>query len=273
VLHRLLTGEHQGYYRDYRDNPAALLARCLKEGFVYQGEASPYRGDKRRGTPSAGLPPTAFVLFLQNHDQVGNRAFGERLISLTKPSALKAAIALQLLCPQIPLIFMGEENASDAPFLFFTDHHEELARAVRDGRRREFASFQQFSDADLLQKIPDPNARKTFDRSKPVAGAADAEARQDFYRRLLTLRRENIVPRLDGTRALDAQAVGPAAVSARWRMGDGVTLILACNLGAEAAAIEPIHHDLLFATSETAQRSARDGNLMPYSTLALMALQ
>jgi maltooligosyltrehalose trehalohydrolase len=273
VLHRLLTGEHQGYYRDYRDDPAALLARCLKEGFVYQGEPSLYRGGKQRGTPSGDLPPTAFVLFLQNHDQVGNRAFGERLTSLTKPAALKAAISLQLLCPQIPLIFMGEENASDAPFLFFTDHSEELARAVRDGRRREFASFRQFSDPELLQKIPDPNARETFDHSKPVAGAGDAESRQDLYRRLLTLRRENIVPRLNGTRALDAQAVGAAAVSARWRMGDGAILTLACNLGSEAAVIEPIRQDLLFATSETVQRSARDGRLGPYSTLALMAQQ
>jgi maltooligosyltrehalose trehalohydrolase len=273
VLHRLLTGEHQGYYRDYRDNPAALLARCLKEGFVYQGEPSLYRGGKGRGTPSADLPPTAFVLFLQNHDQVGNRAFGERLTSLTEPAALKAAIALQLLCPQIPLIFMGEENASDAPFLFFTDHSEKLARAVRDGRRREFARFQQFSDPELLQKIPDPNAHETFDHSKPVVGAGDAKSRQDLYRRLLTLRRENIVPRLNGTRALDAQAVGAAAVSARWRMGDGAILTLACNLGSEAATIEPIRQDLLFATSETVQRSARDGRLGPYSTLALMAQQ
>ena len=273
VLHRLLTGEHQGYYGDYRDNPAALLARCLKEGFVYQGEPSPYRGGKGRGTPSADLPATAFVLFLQNHDQIGNRAFGERLTSLTKPAALKAAIALQLLSPQIPLIFMGEENASEAPFLFFTDHNEELARAVRDGRHREFASFKQFRDLELLQKIPDPNACQTFDDSKPITGATNAESRQDLYRRLLTLRRENIVPRLNGTRALDAQAVGPAAVSARWRMGDGVTLIVACNLGSEPATVEPIRQDLLFATSETAQRSARDGRLRPYSTLALMAQQ
>jgi maltooligosyltrehalose trehalohydrolase len=144
---------------------------------------------------------------------------------------------------------------------------------VRDGRRREFATFQQFGDPDLVQKIPDPNARETFDHSRPVPGAADAESRQHFYRRLLTLRRENIVPRLNGTRALDAQAISPAAVSACWRMGDGVVLILACNLGGEAAAIEPIHQDLLFATSETAQRSARDGRLAPYSTLALMAQQ
>jgi maltooligosyltrehalose trehalohydrolase len=273
VLHGLLTGEHQGYYRDYRDDPAALLSRCLKEGFVYQGEPSLYRGGKRRGTPSANLPPTAFVLFLQNHDQVGNRAFGDRLTSLTKPAALKAAIALQLLCPQIPLIFMGEEKASEAPFLFFTDHNEELARAVRDARRHEFGSFQQFSDPEFLQKIPDPNVRETFDQSKPVADPGAAESRQDFYRRLLTIRRENIVPRLNGTRALDAQAIGPAAVSARWRMGDGATFILACNLGSEAATIEPIRQDLLFATSETAQRSARDGRLMPYSTLVLMARQ
>ena len=149
VLHLLLTGEQQGYYRDYADRPAERLARCLKEGFVYQGEPSPHRGGKPRGTASANLPPTAFVLFLQNHDQVGNRAFGERLAALAEPLALNAAVALQLLCPQIPLLFMGEEIASTAPFVFFTDDNDELAEAVRKGRRREFASFPKFSDPKL----------------------------------------------------------------------------------------------------------------------------
>ena len=270
VLHALLTGEHQGYYRDYADEPAKLLARCLKEGFVFQGEPSPYRDGKPRGTPSARLPPTAFVLFLQNHDQTGNRAFGERLTTLSNAAALEAAIALQLLCPQIPLIFMGEETASEAPFFFFTDHNEELARAVREGRRREFASFPQFSDPNTLQKLPDPNAPETFRHSTPRAHSASGESRNRLYRTLLKLRRETIMPRLAGTHALDAKAVGFAAVTARWRMGDGSVLLLACNLGAETIAIDPIRGDCLFATSDAARAYAQDGRLEPYSTFALI---
>ena len=154
----LLTGERDGYYRDYANNPAARLALCLKEGFIYQGERSPYRHGKPRGTRSADLPPTAFVLFLQNHDQIGNRALGERLTVLADPTALEAVITLQMLCPQIPLMFIGEEQASRTPFLFFTDHNPDLAKAVREGRRREFASFSPRSDPDYLARIPDPNS-------------------------------------------------------------------------------------------------------------------
>src|SRR6202044_2120800 len=217
VLHTILTGEREGYYVDYAEEPAARLARCLKEGFIYQGEPSPYRAGKRRGSPSADLPPTAFVLFLQNHDQVGNRAFGDRLTSLSEPPALEAAIALQLLCPQIPLIFRGEELASTSPFLFFTDHNPDLAKAVREGRRREFAAFAQFSTPATLAKIPDPNARETFEDSKPVANPNDAGQRELLYRKLLAIRHSEIIPRLQNARALDATAVGPAAVLARWR--------------------------------------------------------
>ena len=270
VLHRLLTGERQGYYEDYDDMPATQLARCLKEGFVYQGEPSPHRGGKLRGSPSADLPPTAFVLFLQNHDQVGNRAFGERLTMFVDPVALEAAIALQLLCPQIPLIFMGEETASGTPFLFFTDHNDELAQAVRDGRRREFSGFQQFNDPVLLQKIPDPNAIETFGRSRPRADEVRGDSRQKLYRTLLALRRTHILPRLARARARDAKAVGPAAVTASWCMGDSV-LMLACNLGQEVVAIEPLAGTVLFATSEAAQRSAQNGKLDPYTTVALLA--
>jgi malto-oligosyltrehalose trehalohydrolase len=273
VLHRLLTGERQGYYEDYDDMPATQLARCLKEGFVYQGEPSPHRGGKLRGSPSADLPPTAFVLFLQNHDQVGNRAFGERLTMLVDPAALEAAIALQLLCPQIPLIFMGEETASDTPFLFFTDHNDELAQAVREGRRREFSGFQQFNDPVLLQKIPDPNATETFGRSRPRADEVRGDSRQKLYRTLLTLRRTHILPRLVRARARDAKAVGPAAVTASWCMGDSATLMLACNLGWEVVAIEPLPGTVLFATSEAARRSAQNGKLEPYTTIALLAPQ
>jgi maltooligosyltrehalose trehalohydrolase len=273
VLHVLLTGERQGYYQDYTERPAEALARCLNEGFIYQGEPSGYRGEKRRGARSGGLPPTAFVLFLQNHDQIGNRALGERLTALAEPSALEAAIALQLLCPQIPLLFMGEETASTTPFRFFTDHNEDLAKAVREGRRREFASLAQFSDAKLLNQIPDPNAAETFHHSKVTAGETLAAHRLQLYRTLLALRRTEIVPRLAHTRACDAEAVGPAAVTAHWRMGDGSTLTLASNLGREAATILPLRDKVLFASSRRAEEAARNGQLEPYSTIALLAPQ
>jgi maltooligosyltrehalose trehalohydrolase len=273
VLHTLLTGEREGYYADYAEQPAARLARCLKEGFIYQGEPSPYRGGKRRGSPSADLPPTAFVLFLQNHDQIGNRAFGERLTTLAEPTALEAAIALQLLCPQIPLIFMGEEEASAAPFLFFTDHNPDLAKAVREGRRREFAGFAKFSDPESLAKIPDPNAIETFERSKPTAHPAFGGTRRALYRHLLALRTTEIIPRLEGASALDARAVGPAAVVARWRMGDSAVLVLACNLGTMPAAIPKQNQKPLFATSKAAASAAQVGTLQGHSTVAFLGPQ
>jgi maltooligosyltrehalose trehalohydrolase len=144
------------------------------------------------------------VLFLQNHDQIGNRALGERLTVLADPHALEAAIALQLLCPQIPLVFMGEEDASPTPFQFFTDHHGALAEAVREGRRREFAGFAAFADPQRRAEIPDPNAPSTFERSRPKADPDRGPARRALYRRLLAIRSEVIVPRLRGARAIGA---------------------------------------------------------------------
>lgn len=271
VLHALLTGEREGYYQDYADAPAARLARSLKDGFVYQGEPSRHRGGQRRGTNSADLPPTAFVLFLQNHDQIGNRAFGDRLTALAKPAALEAAIALQLLCPQIPLLFMGEEHGSISPFQFFTDHTPDLAKAVREGRRREFSGFPEFSDPAQLAKIPDPNAIGTFERSRPEPNPVSAGIREELYRRLLSTRREEIVPRLSDTRSVDASAVGTAAVLARWRMGDGSVLTLASNLGASQAAIPQQTGRILFASTEVAGPAVVEGMLDPYSTVALLS--
>ncbi|MDQ2804225.1 MAG: malto-oligosyltrehalose trehalohydrolase, partial [Pseudomonadota bacterium] len=165
MFHVLLTGERAGYYLDYADAGAPGLARVLAEGFFFQGQQSQHRGHAR-GTPSTDLPATAFVLFLQNHDQIGNRAFGERLTVLTDPPALEAAIAAQMLCPEIPMLFMGEEDASRTPFLFFTVHGPELAKLVREGRRKEFAHFAEFSDPARREQIPDPNAVSTFEASK-----------------------------------------------------------------------------------------------------------
>ena len=174
------------------------------------------------------------MLFLQNHDQIGNRAFGERLTTLVEPAALEAAIALLMLCPQIPLLFMGEESASRAPFLFFTDHSVELADAVREGRRNEFSKFQEFADPVHRERIPDPNALPTFAASRPQADPSLGAAREALYRHLIALRAAEIVPRLDGAHALTAEAIGPKAVIARWRLGDGAVLTVATNLDAQA---------------------------------------
>jgi len=233
ALHVLLTGETAGYYADYAEAPTYALARALAEGFIYQGELSLHRGEAR-GTPSANLPPTAFVSFLQNHDQIGNRAFGERLTVLADPNRLRAAIALQLLCPQIPLVFMGEEGGAREPFLYFTDHKPELAESVRKGRREEFAKFSEFSDPKRREEIPDPNAPETFERSRPAFEGADAAERSDMYQALIRLRSEHIIPRLKGARAEGAEVLGEGAVLARWRMGDGARLTLAINIGPDA---------------------------------------
>jgi malto-oligosyltrehalose trehalohydrolase len=258
VFHVLLTGESDGYYCDYAEAPARQLARCLAEGFVYQGDPSPHRNGAARGTPSADLGPTSFVNFLQNHDQIGNRPFGDRLTATADPEALKAAVTLLLLAPNIPLLFMGEEVLSRAPFQFFTDHQGDLANAVRDGRRREFASFTRFGGAD----IPDPNARETFEHSRVTAGGDDS-----LHRTLLKLRREAIVPRLPGARSLGAEAIGPAAVLARWRMGDGATLAIAANLGAEPCPVDMPRGSQLFAS---AQDAIVDGKLRGRCSVAVL---
>jgi maltooligosyltrehalose trehalohydrolase len=206
VLHVLLTGEKNGYYRDYAEAPAAQLARCLAEGFAYQGEASVHRGGAARGEPSAGLPPTAFVFFLQNHDQTGNRAQGDRLTTLAAPAALAAAQALLLLAPQIPLLFMGEECACSEPFLYFTSHRTaELAEAVRQGRRAEFAAFSE-AGAEAGPPVPDPNDEATFARSIPPHVGEHGHPSTAAVRELLALRRRHIVPQLPHCHALGARA-------------------------------------------------------------------
>jgi maltooligosyltrehalose trehalohydrolase len=274
VLHVLLTGETGGYYEDFAQDTAAKLARALSEGFVFQGEPSLHREGGTRGSPSADLPPYAFVSFLQNHDQIGNRAFGERLTTIADPRALKAAIALQLLSPQIPLIFMGEETASQTPFFFFTDHHGALADAVREGRRREFAKFPDFVDPARREEIPDPNDVGTFERSVPHPADEGGKARSDLYCRLLGLRATEIVPRLLGSRSAGASAVGPAAVIARWEMGDGALLVLACNLGErEAPLAEHAFGQLLFESDMDVAKHARAGTLAPYATVAFLDRQ
>jgi maltooligosyltrehalose trehalohydrolase len=249
ALHILLTGERVGYYADYPD-PAAALVRVLKEGFAYQGEASGHRGGERRGSASGDLPPTAFVLFLQNHDQVGNRAFGERLTVLANPAALAAATLLMLLSPQIPLLFMGEEWGETKPFLFFTDHHGELAEMVREGRRREFTAFADFADSATRERIPDPNDPGTFLASVPTNEPRRTQAQQVtrvFYAGLIALRSSHIIPHLPGTQAIQAETLGASGVRAVWRLGNGAELTIAANFGATAVPCAEGNGDRLAA--------------------------
>ncbi len=229
VLHHLLTNEHEGYYADFADSPTEKLARCLSEGFIYQGEYTP-RG-KLRGEASTHLPPTAFVMFLQNHDQIGNRAFGERLIHLADPDALKAATALLLLSPMIPLLFMGEEWGCKNPFLFFTDHHDELAKAVCEGRRKEFEGFAKFNDPDMRSKIPNPNELSTFENSVPLT-EDDNEQKEwrEHYQQLIALRHKEIIPRLQGAKTAGVEIFGEGALVASWLMGDEKLLHIYINL-------------------------------------------
>jgi malto-oligosyltrehalose trehalohydrolase len=274
VLHVLLTGEKEGYYADYADAPVRRLARGLAEGFVYQGEASRHRNGMLRGTRSADLPPTAFVLFLQNHDQIGNRPFGERLAALVNSAALEAAIALQILAPQIPLIFMGEEDATTTPFYFFTDHREPLAQAVRDGRRREFAKFSGFADPAWRERIPDPNAPSTFQRSVPRRDPTRGTARREFYRRLLAVRSAQIVPRLASARSLGSSVLGAAAVEAAWRLSDESVLTIAVNLGGEPVSVTNVPQGRdLFESGAGACGEVRSGLLPAHSTAAFLEVR
>ncbi len=271
VLHHLLTGEADGYYTDYADRPAERLRRCLAEGFVYQGEASVHRGGRQRGQPSDHLPPASFVLFLHNHDQIGNRAGAERLGALSPPQALDAATALLLLAPQIPLMFMGDEWGARTPFHFFTSHGPELARAVREGRRREFAAFAGFSA--LADSLPDPNDPATFAASIPDPGdgqTASGSTRLDLTRRLLLLRHVEIIPRLDDTRAEASEVLGAAAVVVHWRMGDGAVYALYVNLGDQPAAARRRGGDVMFAIPDSAAAELDRGSLPPWSVVAVM---
>lgn len=270
-LHVLVTGETAGYYQDYEADPIGYLGRCLREGFAYQGEPSAYRGARPRGETTAGLPPAAFVNFLQNHDQVGNRARGERVAALASAEAVRAATAVLLLAPSPPLLFMGQEWAAAEPFPYFCDFEPGLANAVREGRRREFAGFPQFSDEQAHGRIPDPLSRETFERARldwAVRGQPQAQEWLSFHRHLLHLRRREIVPRLG--RIIPGGAVltrlGEQALAVEWSLEDGGCLTLAANLGGEpsAALIRP-RGRLLYATDANGAGASGIASLGPWA--------
>jgi malto-oligosyltrehalose trehalohydrolase len=266
VLHVAATGEAAGYYGDYTGN-TERLGRALAEGFGFQGEMMPYRG-KPRGEPSAHLPPSAFVAFVQNHDQVGNRAFGDRIDQVAPPEAVRALAAVYLLAPQIPMFFMGEEWAATQPFPFFCDFHDELGQAVREGRRGEFARFPEFQDEKARARIPDPIAAQTFHSAKLDWAAISREphaGRLQLYRQLLEIRRREIIPRLGRTLRHSGswEVLGDAAVRVTWPLETEGRLVLAAALSPTSVAGVDLHKGRVIWTEGAIER--QDGTLGPWS--------
>lgn len=235
-LHALLTGERSGYYQDF--GRLADLGTAMTDGFVYQGQYSQFR-QRRHGTPNRHLPGERFVVCSQNHDQVGNRAHGERLSTLVPFPALKLAAGLVLSAPNIPLLFMGEEYGETAPFLYFTSHTDPaLAQAVREGRRREFAPFA------WGQEVPDPQELETFQRSMlnhHTRAQGSSRALLRFYHEMLVLRKQS--PTLHDCNKdhikIMAPSEGPALIIHRWRLQED-ELLLVASFTALTVAVNPV---------------------------------
>jgi maltooligosyltrehalose trehalohydrolase len=267
AFHVAVSGEKDGYYRDYAERPLWHLGRCLAEGFSYQGDPSKNRRGERRGEASRHLPPEAFIDFIQNHDQVGNRAMGERLIALAPEPAVRLAAAALCLAPAIPMLFMGEEFGARTPFLFFCDFQGELADAVREGRRKEFAAFERFSDPRVRETIPDPNAEQTFLDSKLPWDALeqpDNAAWLRHYRDLLQARAREIAPRLaDAPVNAIFKVIGTTGLAIDWHLADGARLRLRANFGDAALdSLDAAPGRLVFAVGRQAGEA---GGLGPWS--------
>lgn len=231
-VHVLLTGEQDGYYRVYQPEPSEL-ARCIERGWLYEGQPWPLGipgAARPRGQPADPLASSSLVYCLQNHDQIGNRAAGERLHVTAGPELFLAASMLLLFLPATPLLFQGQEWMTSAPFLYFADHTGELGRQITEGRRREFGAFETFA-----QPVPDPQADTTFARSvldwnERESGLHARSLR--LYRQLLHLRRNHPVLGSRDRQGLQSGAEGPLLwVTRRWEAGQRLLLL---NFGPDA---------------------------------------
>ena len=270
AAHVLTTGETDGYYSDYAQEPLRHFCRCLAEGFAYQGDHSGYH-NAQRGEPSSELPPSAFISFLQNHDQIGNRAFGERIVQLAPPHVLKAMMAILLLAPSPPLLFMGEEFGAASPFLFFCDFQGELAAAVTNGRRNEFSRFAKFSSPEMREKIPNPNAEQTYLESKLDWSRVTKEPHSawlQFYRELLSIRQSKIVPLLREKLQARINYCNEAkrVIAIDWLSSDGRLMAVRANLGEKQVSItRPGNTELIYCSSPDAFQGVEQGHLSAWS--------
>jgi maltooligosyltrehalose trehalohydrolase len=251
ALHVLLTGEREAYYADYADSPLRKLGRVLSEGFAYQGERT-RTTQHAKGQPSARLPPSAFINFLQNHDQIGNRAFGERLTQLVPSDQLRGAMAVLLLSPQTPMLFMGEEFGAKTPFFYFCDYDGDLAQAIREGRRAEFKNFSAFANQST-DRIPDPNALSTFERSRLDWSQRERTEHADWVRyvtELFSRRRDFIEPLLPDIKpASSTYSIEGSVLTVHWPLQRGGELAMVLNVGTDPVRVEmPNHAQTIFAS-------------------------
>ena len=252
ALHRLLTGERRGYYADFGD-PGAL-AKALRDGFVIDGERSGYRR-RRHGASARGLPGKRFVVYSQNHDQVGNRMAGDRLIETAGEDAARVAAVAVLTSPFVPLLFMGEEHAERRPFPYFVSHTApELVEAVRTGRAEEFSGF------DWGGEPPDPQDEQTFESARLDWGSRDrpeGAAMLDLYRTLLCLRRTRPALRKLDTARVETTVLPGTTWVRRWADADDVLICLHTDEAAAELAL-PRAGDWPVAVDTSGQRSAGD---------------
>lgn len=241
-LRRIIAGDTEGYYRDYRGSTVDLAA-SLTHGWLYTGQPSPHWG-RPRGTDPAGIPLPRFGHCIQNHDQIGNRALGERLHHDAPLEAYRAASALLLTSAMTPMLFMGQEWAADTPFLFFSDHHAELGRLVTEGRRREFGAWSAFGDT-AAATIPDPQATETFEASRLRWEEREREPHASvlrLYRALLALRRHE--PALQWSDDAKQEAYAPsdapddASVVLVRRRGDAAFAAICCLRGSGTVEVD-----------------------------------
>ncbi|MEU6742081.1 malto-oligosyltrehalose trehalohydrolase [Streptosporangium sandarakinum] len=262
ALHAVLTGERSGYYSDF--GPLSLLAKGLRQAWVYDGTWSPHRG-RVHGRSPAGLSGHRFVVCAQNHDQVGNRARGERSSALMSEGRLRIAAALLFTAPFVPMLFQGEEWGATTPFQYFTDHEDpELGRAVSEGRRREFAAFGWEPD-----QVPDPQDPATFERSRLDWSERDKEVQGrllDWHRELIALRRR--VPALadgrpDRVRADCDEDTGLLVV-------ERGPVLVAVNLGAEALTVSSRGRGRVLAASDPEVALSGTDLTLPPDTVAIL---
>lgn len=232
------TEEAEGYYRDFTGTPAEL-AETLTHGWLYRGQLR-RSAKKRRGTECRHVPPERFVHCLSNHDQVGNRALGERVSDVISPAGYRAASMLLCLSPYTPLLFMGQEWAASTPFLYFTDHHEALGKLVTEGRRREFADFAAFQDPATREQIPDPQSEQTFYDSKLDWSERDRPAHGDvlaLYRECLALRRAHKVFRPRGRDKWQVAVLDGDILALRFKDSGGDWLLVVDLEGGHSATL------------------------------------
>jgi maltooligosyltrehalose trehalohydrolase len=263
-MHVTLTREQDGYYGAYTPG-AADVARAVTEGWLYSGQVFPPSG-KPRGAPARELPAESLVYCLQNHDQIGNRALGERLSQLASSAGYRAAYVLLLTLPMTPLLFMGDEWAASSPFFYFTDHDAELGALIATGRRREFEHFAAFAEPSARERIPDPQADATFERSRlrwDERREGDHATTLALVRAALALRRSDPVLCQPSEGRLEAVADGNVVVVRRWvERAERVVLV---NLGDEP---RPLGHFKAYAELGEARCLLASTPSPPEETLA-----